>query len=55
MCSFNLRLLKDGKDFHQIENARAAFRLELLDNNKVVVSKKGWNQMNCTHLLLKAN
>ena len=40
---------------HLTEGSRAAFRLELLDNNEVVLSKKGWNQLNLSHLLLRAN
>lgn len=55
MASLNLRLLKDGKDLTQIEGMRAAFRLELLDNGKTVMSKRGWNTQNLSHILFRAN
>lgn len=53
MASINLRLLKNGKDFP--EEVRRAFRFEVLDNNKVIYSKKGWNQLNLTHFLFRSN
>lgn len=53
ISSFNLRLLKNGKEFP--EEVRRAFRFEILDNNKVIYTKKGWNQLNLTHFLFRAN
>ncbi len=39
MSSFNLRLLKNGKEWEH----RKAFTFEILDNNKVIYAKKAWN------------
>lgn len=55
MCALTLRLLKDGKDLIQIPEMRAAFVLELIDNGKTIISKRGWNMMNISHLLFRAN
>lgn len=51
--SFNLRLLKNGKDFSK--EVRRAFKFEILDNNKVIFSKKGFNQLNLSHFLFRAS
>jgi len=48
----NLRLLKDGKD---IKDARRAFKFEILDNGKPIFCKDGWNQLNLSHFIFRAN
>lgn len=51
MSSFNLRLLKNGKEWQ----SRKPFTFEILDNNKVIYAKKAWNQMNLSHFLFRAS
>ena len=53
MASFNLRLLQNGKELPA--EVKRAFRFEVLDNNKVIYSKQGWNQMNLSHFLFRSN
>ncbi len=53
ISSFNLRLLKNGKDFPK--EVRRAFKFEILDNNKVIFSKKGFNQLNMSHFTFRAS
>lgn len=53
ISSFNLRLLKNNKDFST--EIRRAFRFEILDNNKVIYCKKGWNSINLSHFMFRAN
>ena len=48
IASMNLRLLKGGKDMPP--EAKRAFRFEILDNNKVIYSRNGWNMVNISHL-----
>ena len=55
LASINLRLSKDGKDLCKHDNVRRTFKFELLDNNKVIASKLGVNQMNISHLMFRAN
>jgi len=52
-ASINIRLLKNGKDLPR-EISRA-FRFEVLDNNKVIFSKKGINCLNISHIVFRAN
>ena len=52
-ASFNIRLLKDGKDLPQ--EVKRAFRFEVLDNNKVIFCQKGWNQMSISHFLFRCS
>lgn len=51
MSSFNLRLLKHGKEWQ----SRKPFTFEILDNSKVIYAKKAWNQMNLSHFLFRAS
>ena len=53
MASFNLRLLKNGKLFPN--DVKRALNFEILDNNKVIYTKKGWNSINLSHFLFRAN
>jgi hypothetical protein len=53
IASMNLRLLKDGKDL--TKECRRAFTFEVLDNGKPIFSKKGWNHLNLSHFIFRAN
>jgi len=53
MASFNLRLLQGAKEFPA--EVKRAFRFEVLDNNKVIFSKNGWNQLNLSHFLFRTS
>lgn len=53
IASMNLRLLKNGKDLPT--EAKRAFRFEILDNNKVIYARNGWNMVNISHLSYRAN
>jgi len=45
--------LKANKDF--APELKRAFRFEILDNNKIIYSKKGWNSINLSHFMFRAN
>lgn len=49
----NLRLLKNGKDFPA--EIKRAFKFEILDNNKVIFTKKGLNHLNISHFVFRAS
>lgn len=53
IASMNLRLLRNGKDLPT--EAKRAFRFEILDNNKVIYARNGWNMVNISHLCFRAN
>ena len=53
IASINLRLLKNGKDIPK--EVRRAFRIEILDNNKVIFVKTGINQVNISHVVFRSN
>ena len=53
IASINLRLLKNGKDIPK--EVRRAFRIEILDNNKVIYVKTGINQLNISHVVFRSN
>jgi hypothetical protein len=52
-ASINIRLLKNGKDLPR--ELYRAFRFEVLDNNKVIFTKKGINSLNISHIVFRAN
>lgn len=51
----NCSLSKDGTPFHDIPDMMKYFRLEILDNGKIIYSKKGWNQINLSHVFFRSN
>lgn len=53
IASVNIRLLKNGKDLPR--DVQRAFRFEILDNNKVIFTKKGINSLNLSHVVFRAN
>ena len=56
MASMSLRLLKGGKDLDQLEDfKKRCFRFEVLDNGKIIYSKKGFNKINLSHILFRSN
>lgn len=53
--AFNVRLRKDGKEFDKIEGMRKLFRIQVLDQGKVVLNIEGINQITVSHILLRCN
>jgi len=53
--SMNIRLSKDGTDLSELESVKRHFKLEILDNGKVIHSKEGKNQITLSHFLFRCN
>ena len=54
LASINVRLMDNGVPMSTIGQLRY-FRLQILDNNKVVFDKKGWNQINLSNFTFRMN
>merc|ERR1739838_125404 len=50
----NIRLTQNGQDLKEAGHHRH-FRLEILDNGKVVYSKMGGNQINLSQFIFRCN
>jgi len=54
MTAINIKLSKDGKDISEFGDKRH-YRLQILDNGKVIYEKLGCNQITLSHFIFRAN
>lgn len=52
--AINIKLLKDGVDFRDADLMKHYF-FQILDNDKIIMDKQGWNQINLSHFLFRSN
>ena len=53
--SLNIRLAKDGTDLSETDAVKRQFKLEILDNGKVIYAKEGKNQITLSHFMFRCN
>ena len=54
MTAVNCRLHRNGKDISELGEHRR-YRVEILDNGKVIYSKAGCNQITFSHFMFRSN
>jgi len=52
--AINIKLLKDGVEFRDADLMKHYF-FQILDNDKIILDKQGWNQINLSHYLFRCN
>jgi hypothetical protein len=52
--AINIKLLKDGQDFRDAGLMKHYF-FQILDNDKIILDKQGWNQINLSHFVFRCN
>ena len=52
--AINIKLMKGGVDFRDAGLMKHYF-FQVLDNDKIIIDKQGWNQINVSHLLFRCN
>lgn len=54
LASINVRLMQNGVPMSTIGLLKY-FHLQILDNDKIVFDKKGWNQINLSNFTFRMN
>ena len=52
--ALNIKLLKNGVEFRDADLMKHYF-FQILDNDKIILDKQGWNQINLSHYLFRCN
>ena len=52
--AINIKLMKGGQEFREAGLMKHYF-FQVLDNDKIIINKQGWNQINVSHLLFRCN
>lgn len=50
-AALNIRLKKNGQELHD----KRLFRLEILDQNRVIYSQEGYNQITLGHFMFRSS